>query len=513
LGRLKQAQTAVLNGIIALALASLAACGGGGGSGSGGISSAPAAWVQGYFAPSSSFAAQCATLSENNFLRSWTNELYLWYSEVPDIDPAGYSSANYFALLKTSALTPSGMPKDRFHFTYPTAVWEQLSQSGVQLGYGAEWALIAATPPRKVVVAFTQTGSAAAAANIARGAQVLTVDGVDVASGDSVALNTGLFPTNAGDSHSFAILDPGAATSRTVTLQAQNVTSTPVQNVKALSTASGSVGYMLFNDHVATAESQLVDAIKQLAAAGVSDLVLDLRYNGGGYLEIASELAYMIAGPAKTTGRAFDRIQFNDKYPTTNPVTLQALTATPFHSIAQGFSVASGQALPTLNLASVYVLTSADTCSASEAIINGLRGIGVQVIQIGATTCGKPYGFYSQDNCGTTYFTIEFKGVNDMGFGDYTDGFSPQNTAGTTGVSVPGCAVADDFAHALGDPLEGRFAAALAYRSAGTCPAPTGLAPAALSRSTLRSLTNSVDLSSVDDALMKPPVRENRWYR
>ena len=61
------------------------------------------------------------------------------------------------------------------------------------------------------------------------------------------------------------------------------------------------------------------------------------------------------------------------------------------------------------------MLTGDNTCSASESIINSLRGIGVEVIQIGLTTCGKPYGFYPQDNCGTTYFSIEFKGVNAQG--------------------------------------------------------------------------------------------------
>ena len=69
-----------------------------------------------------------------------------------------------------------------------------------------------------------------------------------------------------------------------------------------------------------------------------------------------------------------------------------------------GLRCAERQPLPTLDLSRVYVLTSAGTCSASEAIINGLRGVGVQVIQIGGTTCGKPYGFYPPDNCGTTYF-------------------------------------------------------------------------------------------------------------
>jgi hypothetical protein len=57
----------------------------------------------------------------------------------------------------------------------------------------------------------------------------------------------------------------------------------------------------------------------------------------------------------------------------------------------------------------VFVLTGGGTCSASEAFMNGLRGVGVEVIQIGSTTCGKPYGFYAQENCGTTYFSIQFR--------------------------------------------------------------------------------------------------------
>src|SRR4029078_1056346 len=108
----------------------------------------------------------------------------------------------------------------------------------------------------------------------------------------------------------------------------------------------------------------------------------------------------------------------------------------------QGLSGRSGQPLPTLDLGRVFVLTSADTCSASEAIINGLRGAGVALQLMGSTTCGKPYGFYPHDNCGTTYFAIQFQGVNFLGFGDYADGF------------VSPCSVADAFVHAL--PRAGR---------------------------------------------------------
>jgi hypothetical protein len=447
-----------------------------------------------------------STAAENNFLRSWTNEIYLWYREVPDLNPASAATADYFNALKTSATTPSGNPKDRFHFTYPTTEWVALSQSGVEAGYGAQWVITASRPPRQVVVAYTEPNSPATAAsvNLARGAQVLAVDGVDLVNATDNAsidvLNAGLFPSAPGTSHTFAILDRGASTPRTVTMVATNVTSTPVQEVRTI----GGVGYMLFNDHIATSEAQLVGAFGQLQAAGVSDLVLDIRYNGGGYLDIASEVAYMIAGPAPTTGQTFEKTAFNDKHPNTDPVTGARLTPVPFHSTSQGFSGPDDQPLPTLNLSRVFVLTSPNTCSASEAIMNGLRGVGVQVVQIGTTTCGKPYGFYPEDNCGTTYFSIQFQGVNAQGFGDYPDGFSPANTASSPGVVIPGCSVADDFNHALGDPAEARLAAALGYRMDGGCPpAASGTATAFAAR----------DLSATEGLAHKSPWRENRILR
>lgn len=424
------------------------------------------------------------TTDENNWLRSWTNELYLWYSEVPDLDPGAYSTtAAYFPLLKTSALTSTGHPKDKFHFTYPTSQWEQMSQSGVDIGYGVTWDVAVRTPPRQVYAAFVWNGDAAAAANVLRGSQVMQIDGIDMVNADDQTsidtLNQGLSPTAAGESHTFVLLDPGAASTRTIVLQAASVTETPVPVVSTISTATGPVGYILFNDHIATSEGELINAIQQLKTAGVTDLVLDIRYNGGGYLDIASELDYMIAGPGPTAGAVFDQIKFNAKYPSTNPVTGASLTPTPFHTVSEGFSSspASGTGLPYLGLTRVFVLTGPGTCSASEAVMNGLTGVNVQVIQIGSTTCGKPYGFYPQDNCGTTYFTIEFQGDNAQGFGNYPDGFSPQNSTVLTSAVLPGCSVADDFSHQLGDPAEGRLAAALTYRIGGTCAGPpTGIA-------------------------------------
>jgi hypothetical protein len=217
----------------------------------------------------------------------------------------------------------------------------------------------------------------------------------------------------------------------------------------------------------------------------------------------------MIAGDGPTAGQTFELQQFNNKYPNTNPLTGQTLLPTPFYDSTygppfNGNNGVAGQALPTLDLSRVFVLTGSGTCSASEAIINSLRGVNVEVIQVGSTTCGKPYGFYPTDNCGTTYFTIQFRGVNDKGFGDYTDGFSPNNTpAGEAGTVIPGCSVGDDFDHLLGDPDEARLAAALGYLNGTGCPAASGLAPDGLTK------LRAPDMP-VDGILPKSPFHTNR---
>lgn len=491
--------------IVAAATTLLASCGGGGGDGaaSGDPTSLPA---------SSTLAEVCAApradgttdpltgraygdtqgtvADEKNFLRSWIDETYLWYRDVRalpavTLDPSGYATAkSYFAALRSPLTTASGARKDKFHFTYDTPAWVALAQSGVSYGYGFEIALVSATVPRNATIAFTMPG-APEASQLSRGTVILTVDGADVVNGtDTATLNAGLFPVAAGP-HSFVVRDAGSTALRTLTLNARQVTSVPVQNVRTLPAPNDHVGYLLFNDHIATAEAQLVNAVNTLKAANVTDLVLDIRYNGGGYLDIAAELAYMIAGPVNTAGKVFEKLAYNDR----NPFTPRT---TAFWSNSPGISggLPAGTALPNLGLGRVYVLTSADTCSASEAIINGLRGAGVTVNVIGGTTCGKPYGFFPKDNCNVTYFAIQFQGVNNLGFGDYADGFTPT------------CAVADDFTHALGDPAENQLEVALGLRNGGTCITPLAK-PSKLQPSEARP----------PSVLVRTPFRENRIYR
>ncbi|MEQ8206027.1 MAG: S41 family peptidase, partial [Woeseia sp.] len=300
-------------------LLALAACGGGGGSGggsSGGIGPGIGSWVQGVFEPASNFQSLCVNprsginpatgrayadrsgtrTDENNFLRSYSFDTYLWYREIVDRNPALYSTPEYFEGLKTSATTTSGTDKDQYHFSQDTAEWFAQSQTGAGVGYGVQWALLSRSPPRQLLVAYSDPNTPASAAGLSRGTEVLTIDGVDVANGTDVdALNSGLSPASAGETHQFQVRDPDG-TLRNISLTAQTVTSTPVQNVHSVTTSSGNVGYMQFNDHIAPAEQGLIDAITQLANDNVTDLVIDLRYNGGGFLYIASELGYMIAG-------------------------------------------------------------------------------------------------------------------------------------------------------------------------------------------------------------------------
>ncbi|MFN3304642.1 MAG: S41 family peptidase [Roseateles sp.] len=470
--------------------------------------------------PSASFAQQCAannTLAaaslrnstldtEKKWLRAYFDEAYLWRDEVPRVDPgaAAYSGSDayaamdaYFEALKSPQTTDSGARRDRFSFTYPTAEWKALSENATEAGYGIEWNSASPTPPRRLRIAYVEPGSPAANAGLLRGDELVSVDGTDADTPTAAgvdALNAGLYPSAAGASHAFVFRRNGVELSRT--LSSATLTRNPVPQAKVLTLANGArAGYLLFNDHNLPAEQLLINAMRDFRAQGVSELVLDLRYNGGGYLFIASELATMIAGTTRTAGQAFETLRYNSRRSSENETT-------PFFAescIAVNGRCSNVQPLPTLNLNRVYVLAQRGTCSASESIINGLRGVNVEVVLIGGQTCGKPYGFTAKDNCGISYFPIEFAGVNAKGFGDYADGFVPGS--GPSARFVPGCTVSDDFSRPLGDTQEGMLAVALGHAVTGQCPA--GMAPTA-------SVRAQSGMEGAPLVLQRHPARSNR---
>lgn len=507
--------------LLLLFFAVLSGCGGGGSNSNAtpvgnNTGNATTSWQPGVYTSAANFKAQCESprtgidpfsnapypdeqgtaFDEKMWLRSWTNNTYLWYDEVDDNDPENFTVASYFDQLKTNALTPTGALKDNFHFSQSTDEYNTLAQTGVSSSYGVSWEFVSTTPPRRLVVRYTEPNSPAALANVPRGASLQRVDGIDFVNNNTQAgvdaLNAALFPSESGQSANFEfVLLDGSPLE--VTLTAQDIEVSPVQNVRVLDSQAGRTGYFQFNTFIRTAQEDLISSFAQFVDANVTELVIDLRYNGGGLLALASQLSYMVAGPNQTDGLVFERSMFNDKHPTVNPVTGNTIQATPFYSnvIDYNANTLTNTLLPSVSLTRVYVITTGATCSASEAVINALRGIDVEVVQIGSPTCGKPYGFYPTDNCGTTYFTIQFQGVNEKGFGDFADGFIPTSQP-SFDFELPGCAVEDDFTAALGNPEEGMLATALHYAATGSCPAETVTATVAAPPSTQ---TNEVLLS------------------
>jgi hypothetical protein len=279
------------------------------------------------------------------------------------------------------------------------------------------------------------------------------------------------------------------ATAASAAAMASSANPVPLTRV-VRSTAGRKVGYVLFNEHSRGAQDALITAFRGLRDVAIQDLVLDLRYNSGGFIYIAQTAASMVAGPG-VDGKLFESVRFNDRRSD------ESVSETFLFSsrVQRGESVyGAGDPLPQLSLPRLYVLTSQLTCSASESIVNSLRGIGVQVILVGDRTCGKPYGFYRKDNCGQAYFPIEFQVYNAAGFGDYQDGFPVQ------------CRVAENPHSALGSTFEPLLAAALTHIDSGACPAGTAtpFAASVLRQSDGASMLDRPEAPPADSPMYQP---------
>ena len=231
----------------------------------------------GVFLPASNFENRCVNprantvtspgsiTDENNWLRSWTNDTYLWFSEVVDRDPGTFSSTlDYFALLKTTATTPSGQAKDKFHFTYDTDDWIALSESGISAGYGAAFEILSPTPPRRIVVAYVEQGDPAFG-ELQRGDEIHPGRRRGCRQRQHpgrgrYASTPGLFPGN-----STRLTPSWSARRRQRAHRAAdlrgNLRRSGARSWTTFDTPSGDVGYILFNDHSAVAEDELAGAI------------------------------------------------------------------------------------------------------------------------------------------------------------------------------------------------------------------------------------------------------------
>jgi hypothetical protein len=392
----------------------LAGCGGGGSSGT---------------APS----AACDVVSQKGWLRDYMSDAYFWAGQSPNPEPGGYATVQaYFDGL----LYPGNgvVPADRWSYISDATAYSQFFGEGKTLGYGLFVNGLELQLPLKA--RFVEAQSPAALQGIMRGEQILALNGrsaADLVAADDFGV---LNPSKEGD-----ILDVQLATangSRVVRLVAATYSLTPVPVSSVFTLANGSkAGYLVLKDFISQAGTPLAAAFDTFRAAGATEVILDLRYNGGGLISTATGLASLAAGSAHT-GQVFAQLTYNARQSANNRSFALSASAAGFNR--------------------VVVLTGARTCSASELVVNGLKPY-VQVVTVGAQTCGKPFGFSPVTSCGSTFSAVNFESLNAAGQGRYYDGIAAT------------CPVADDFSGALGDPAEKLTAAALGYLQTGACPA------------------------------------------
>lgn len=402
--------------------------------------------------------------TEKQWIHAHLRENYLWDQELPVVD-AGlpeYSQAQsdqhfnslnkYFRRLTVERAASSTATKDRYSYIQSTKDYNLSIQSGISKATGAAW-LTESKSPLVIRVRLVYPDTPASRAGLQRGDHLVSVNGYRVGdeSEAAKAVINGLIDRTGQPGTYQVVVQRQGQELPAMALELGDVKLAPVTHTQVLPQPDGSVvGYLAFQSHNLAAEELLLAAAQRFQQAQVTDLVLDLRYNGGGRIAIANMLSSLMVSPEKTKGKTFNAERFNAQQAGRNkdyPFVTKTVVAKPALD------------LPHLNLSRVYVLTSARTCSASELIINGLEGIDVPVIRVGSTSCGKPHGMSPTDNCGITYSAISFKSVNHKGFGDYEQGIAPT------------CEVAEDLNQPLGDVNENLLHTALMHRAQGQCPA------------------------------------------
>jgi carboxyl-terminal processing protease len=419
-------------------------------------------------------AASCSVPDEQAFLSSYFDDNYFWYRLSPKPAPASFSTtAAYFdaLLYRGGDAIPNGggatWPSDRYSNFQSTASFNSFFGDGQTLSYGLAVAGLEAAGQANapLYVRYLEPAGPAAQAGVVRGERIMSLNGRPAS--DIIIANdfSALTPNAAGDALD-VVLRNTAGQDRSVRLTAATFNLTPVQNGLVVLSPVRRVpmGYVFIKDMISQAEAPLRTAMASFKTQGVQEVVLDLRYNGGGLVSTGGTVASYAAGN-RGAGQTYASLLYNDKQSGNN----QTYTFGNPNAWA-GFS-------------KVYVLMGERTCSASEQVVNGLRGVGVDAVLIGDTTCGKPVGFLPRDNaCGSTYSVVNFESVNARSEGRYFDGFTPT------------CAVAEDFSKQIGafdDPL---LVTAAAHVDGGACPvALTRETPSARSTAGSRARYNGAD--------------------
>ncbi len=430
--------TARRAGVAALSVATavlLAACGGGGGGSSAGGTADPTAGLPD--------GPGCTQLDRRTFLADQFSTQYFYNDITAAVNPMpeqgldAYFKASLFKGNET-------IPADRFSGYQSTEAYNQFFGEGRTLAYGLSVAgqEVQGRPDLPLWIRDVTPGSPAGLADIRRGDRVRRLNAV--AAEDAIARSdfSALTPSKAGDELELEIERNGAR--RTVKIAANVHDVLPVRLGRVLNLPDGrKMGLVRFNSMITLAEPEIQGYFQQFRDQGITEVVFDLRYNGGGSVAVGGRIASMAAG-TKANNQVYAVLRNNAQ--------LQASNQTFRFSTNLGWQ----------GVSRVYVLSGSRTCSASEQIVAGLRGVGIDVVLIGSTTCGKPVGFRPRDHCGLTYSLVNFDSINARGEGGYYNGFAAQ------------CRVAEDFTKSMEDPTEPLTAAAMRHAQGLGCPPVSG---------------------------------------
>ncbi|HEY0092254.1 MAG TPA: S41 family peptidase [Flavobacterium sp.] len=376
-------------------------------------------------------------LKVNDFIWKGMNLYYLWQSIEPDLSDERFQNqadlnnflSNFsdpFALFQHLRVDPE---IDRFSVMFSDYRVLEGVLSGTTENNGVEFGLRYYPGSTTEIFGFVRyiiPGSDAASKDIHRGDIFFAINGTALNINNYQSLlSADNYTLNLADYDNGNIIPNGQSVTLTKTVLSEN----PVLISSVINSGSHTIGYLMYNGFYPNYENELNAAFGQLASQNITDLVLDLRYNGGGSIATATRLASMITG--QFSGQVFAREQWNAK----------AQAYFESHDLADTENyftntLDNGSALNSLNLSRVYVLTSKSTASASELVINGLEPY-IDVIQIGDATTGKNVGsitlydspdFKKQGSNPDHKFALQpivLKIVNKNGFGDYLSGLPP----------------------------------------------------------------------------------------
>ena len=384
-------------------------------------------------APAQSGPSNCSVVSQNLWVRDTLNSYYYWYRHLPPtsrVNPASFNSPEAYL----DAVRYRPIDNSYSYITSAAANETYYSDSQV-IKYGFTQQVGASD----IRVLEVWSGSPAEDAGLQRGDRILQVNGQSVATLLATGgLGPAFGPDTVGVSASIVFEKPNGE-QRTAQMTKRIVTIPTVSLTRVVDVDGRRVGYLFFRNFVRPSTEALNEAYAALRAAGATELVLDLRYNGGGLVDVAVHLASLVGGVA-TSGQVMMTYSHSDRAATLNKVTR-------FDNPEQA-----------LTLQRLVAITTRSSASASELVINALRPY-IEVVVIGDTTYGKPVGQYGITFCDKVLAAVSFTLRNANDEGDYFDGLAPT------------CAAPDDWSRQLGDTAEGSFAEALTYIRTGACSA------------------------------------------